>query len=237
MTGIREETKLRYDQICSIALSQPTLRLKDLVKLVPLSESQIALCLASRGIIKRKGVGGQWEQTDKIKKSKSYYVHHPKLPLPYSQTLKHIYDAMIRRCLHPNDKAYKHYGGRGITICDRWLGEEGIINFLTDMKEPPKGKTIGGHAKYTLERKNNNLGYSKENCLWDTWIHQARNRRLPIVGSRTSLLIAREIRELYIKEVSREELCLKYNISQQVLGQILHSRIWKEEKYSKQGIP
>ena len=70
------------------------------------------------------------------------------------------------RCERPKDKAYKDYGGRGITVCKRWSKFE---NFLTDMGERPDG--------LTLERKNNDKGYCKSNCRWATAKEQAHNRR------------------------------------------------------------
>lgn len=76
---------------------------------------------------------------------------------------------MMQRCTNPNHKNYKHYGDRDITVCERWLGENGYINFLKDMGERPPG--------YTLERRNNSKGYSPENCCWATLISQNRNRR------------------------------------------------------------
>ncbi len=74
---------------------------------------------------------------------------------------------MKKRCYDKNDQAYKNYGGRGITICDRWI--HSFQNFFEDMGPKPIGLTI--------ERKNNALGYCKENCVWDTPVVQANNKR------------------------------------------------------------
>ena len=74
--------------------------------------------------------------------------------------------AMKSRCLNKNHKAYPYYGGRGITVCDRWLMFE---NFYADMGDCPDGMSI--------ERKNNDLGYSLDNCKWATTQEQSRNKR------------------------------------------------------------
>lgn len=73
--------------------------------------------------------------------------------------------AMKARCGDVKHPAFHRYGGRGIMICDRWSIFE---NFLEDMGERPEGKT--------LDRKENDLGYSKDNCQWSTGKVQSRNR-------------------------------------------------------------
>ena len=74
--------------------------------------------------------------------------------------------SMLKRCNRPEHWNYARYGGRGITVCDRWKTFE---NFLADMGERPSGKT--------LDRQDNALGYSPGNCRWSTHKEQHRNKR------------------------------------------------------------
>lgn len=73
---------------------------------------------------------------------------------------------MIRRCNNPNTADWPRYGGRGIKVCKRWLN---FSNFLADMGERPKGKS--------LDRYNNDGDYKPSNCMWSTAIEQANNRK------------------------------------------------------------
>lgn len=78
---------------------------------------------------------------------------------------------MKKRCLNQNSKRYADYGGRGITICERWLDvDTGFKSFLEDMGFAP-GKD------YSLERKEVNGNYELSNCKWATAKEQARNKR------------------------------------------------------------
>jgi hypothetical protein len=73
---------------------------------------------------------------------------------------------MKMRCFNKGHIAYKDYGGRGITVCERWLKFE---NFLADMGERPDG--------LTLDRKDCNKNYAADNCRWATPAEQIHNRR------------------------------------------------------------
>lgn len=74
---------------------------------------------------------------------------------------------MIQRCTNPKHPSYRNYGARGISVCKSWLT---FLNFLREMGMRPS-------SKHTLERKNNGLGYNKQNCEWTTRKQQARNKR------------------------------------------------------------
>lgn len=92
-----------------------------------------------------------------------------KANLTHGQTSSPTYlswAAMLGRCNNPNNNRFYTYGARGIKVCKRWKGFE---NFLIDMGERPKGKT--------LDRVDVNKGYSLKNCRWATRKQQANNKR------------------------------------------------------------
>lgn len=84
-----------------------------------------------------------------------------------SETLLYgVWEQIKSRCYNPNNPRYIRYGGRGITVCDRW--RDSFDNFLADMGGRPKGLTI--------ERVDNDKGYSLDNCIWATCQEQSLNK-------------------------------------------------------------
>jgi hypothetical protein len=77
-----------------------------------------------------------------------------------------VWRSMRTRCENKRDAAYPDYGGRGITVCERWLD---FSNFLADLGQPPEGMT--------LERVDNDGNYELSNCKWVSRLAQSRNRR------------------------------------------------------------
>jgi len=74
---------------------------------------------------------------------------------------------MKHRCYNPNNSGYRNYGGRGIKVCKRW---ENFEMFLSDMGPKPS-------KKHSIDRIDNDKGYSPSNCRWATKLQQARNKR------------------------------------------------------------
>lgn len=85
----------------------------------------------------------------------------------YNRTTTYVcWSNMLARCGNANRPDFKNYGGRGITVCERWLD---FANFLADMGEKPSGLTI--------DRINNDGNYEPGNCRWATPSEQRRNQR------------------------------------------------------------
>jgi hypothetical protein len=85
----------------------------------------------------------------------------------YGSRLYRVWGQMIQRCTNPKNNAYRNYGGRGITVCEEWRD---FAAFEADMAP-------SWEEGLTLDRKENDKGYSKENCRWATRAEQIRNRR------------------------------------------------------------
>ena len=78
-----------------------------------------------------------------------------------------IWTNIKTRCYNESTPYYKHYGGRGIGMCDEWYHD--FNSFYRDMGTRPS-------IEHSVDRKDNNKGYSKDNCRWATNVEQANNK-------------------------------------------------------------
>lgn len=105
----------------------------------------------------------------------------------WNHPLYMTWNGMMKRCHQPGNPSFPAYGGRGITVCERWRN---IVTFVADM--------ASGHIPgLELDRINNDLGYSPDNCRWVTKIENRNNRRKQVtitIGgvTKTSAQWARE---------------------------------------------
>jgi hypothetical protein len=123
---------------------------------------------------------------------------------------------MLTRCRNKNSEDYKNYGGRGITVCDRWLNFE---NFLKDMGERPG-------LNYTIDRINNDCNYEPTNCKWETRQNQNRNKRNITIHNINE---ANHIRKEYATgKYTQKELAVKLGYTHYIIADIVSNRTWRE---------
>lgn len=118
---------------------------------------------------------------------------------------------IIQRCTNLNNPAHKDYGGRGITVCPEWL--HSFENFFKDMGVKPIG--------FTIERTDNDLGYSKKNCIWATRAEQQRNQRI------------NKHNKTGIRGVSWSKLCQKYRVNIAANYKLYHIGVFEDLEDAK----
>lgn len=138
-----------------------------------------------------------------------YRNSHPKL--------HKVYKDMMNRCYNKNRLSYHNYGGRGISVCKEWKDDSNTFC---------EWSLINGYGDgLSIDRIDNDKGYSPENCRWATVTEQNRNRR----GIRLNLDLAKEIRG---STMSYPALAKKHNISEWAVWKVKTNKIWKEDNVS-----
>ena len=94
----------------------------------------------------------------------------------YKTRLNKTYRGLKQRCYNPNNTRYSYYGGRGIKMCDEWLGKNGPINFMD------WALANGYTDDLSIDRIDNEGNYEPSNCKWSTQETQCRNRRVRITN-------------------------------------------------------
>jgi len=119
-----------------------------------------------------------------------------------------VWSNMKARCLNPKSSVYKNYGGRGITICNEWVNS--FVTFFNDMGQCPVGMS--------LDRLDNDKGYSKENCKWRTVTEQNRNRRSNVLVTYNNI------------EKPLTQWCDELNLNYKQVFARIHQLHWSIEK-------
>lgn len=98
-----------------------------------------------------------------------------------------IYRGMKKRCSSKNAARYKNYGGRGIKVCDRWLGPDGFHHFLADMGPRPDDS-------YSIDRIDPNGNYEPDNCRWaDKWTQAANTTKKRLYSRKVGVTFNKSI--------------------------------------------
>lgn len=145
--------------------------------------------------------------------------HTDRTQTPRGLTLKYateysVYTAMKTRCYNKKSVPYDNYGGRGIKICDRWLGPDGFVNFVADMGTRPDNSV-------SIDRIDNDGDYCPENCRWATSKEQSNNRR--------------SNKKLFYDgvEYTEAELADKFNMNRSTLSRRIKAGYTVEEAVSR----
>ena len=128
-----------------------------------------------------------------------------------------VWGGLRSRCNNPKNASYENYGGRGISVCERW---NDFRNFLEDMGERPPGLEI--------DRIDNDGNYEPGNCRWATSKQQKENRRKPKLTKLKVQVIKKLLAE---SSLALKDIADIFNVSSSYVCNIKKNRFWKNVQY------
>ncbi len=150
-----------------------------------------------------------WRTGDPLKTAYDREMHGLRHTPEYS-----IWRSMRQRCSNKNHKSYQNYGGRGITVCEKW--KNSFMAFYQDMGARPTDK-------HTIERVDNNKGYSPENVIWTSNCINCQNQR----STKLDAEKVRRIRDLYKRKLyTRKELASEFGVSKSTINRVISYIAW-----------
>lgn len=193
-----EEKHLRRETILTKHKENPSITVKDLAKEFNLTTSYISFILGKK---RRKNAFFEEVSVEgapngrKIGYAPIGMSRHP---------LYSTYTQMLNRCYNPEFHAYKNYGGKGITVCERWKERNGrgFLNFIADVGEKPEGKSLDRHP----DPYGN---YEPGNTRWATHTQQNNNQR--VLGGRKRIALGCS-RKVYLAYNNIKHACYNPNV-------------------------
>ena len=127
-----------------------------------------------------------------------------------------VWSDMKTRCYNSNQKSYKHYGGRGIIVCEEWTGDFKCFYDWAIKNGYKKGLQI--------DRINNDGNYEPDNCRFVTTAENCRNSR----QTKLNWGLVTEIRnaKLLIPQITQQEVADAYSVSRETISKILIGKMW-----------
>lgn len=130
--------------------------------------------------------------------------HHP---------LYHVWSEMKERCYNKTNKNYHAWGGRNVTVCERW--RKNVANFISDMGDRPDG--------HSIDRINNDGNYEPINCRWADATTQARNRR----STKLTIEKAEEIRSFRQEGLTLAKISEIVGFGEKVIHDVVSNKTWR----------
>ena len=162
------KSKFLADNADVISLGTSGLTLQEIGQKVGLTSERVRQILAKAGVPRPIQVRAEQVAAKAAENAAAKAARVPTYVDGKTTPEYQVYQAMLQRCYNKSHPNYLRYGARGVTVCARWLGEDGFQHFYADKGARPEGVLPSGHALYSIHRIDDALIYSPETTKWAT---------------------------------------------------------------------